>query len=266
MPESPLEKLLARKNTSLKATLDQIIALAGKPVGIYDPAGRLLWGHALSNPRHRHPIEHESTALGYVAGDIGSDAVAAFLNYAVQSELEKRLLSSEILDNYRELNVIYGISKKVASFFKLESMADSVFQAVQRLIQASGGAILLHEPETGRLVTAATFGESHVEPCRLIAQDVMRVGKAEILNDAPSDPRYLPDDTRIHALVCAPLRAGGKMTGVILLVSTEACTYTAADLKLLSAVALQVAPAFDYVRAYQRELQAIDQDETGWRV
>jgi GAF domain-containing protein len=103
-------------------------------------------------------------------------------------------------------------------------------------------------------------------------QSILDRGIAEIVNDPAADPRVspprihtphtMPDtpdpiphtphptpdtpDPSLHSVLCAPLRGGQSIVGVIALAnSTPGASYSAANLKLLNTIALQTAAAFE---------------------
>jgi serine phosphatase RsbU (regulator of sigma subunit) len=57
------------------------------------------------------------------------------------------------------------------------------------------------------------------------------------------------------SLMCAPLKAENKVVGVLLLMSEAPRTFTAGDLKLLNAIAMQTAPAIEIAHLHQVELE-----------
>jgi GAF domain-containing protein len=59
-----------------------------------------------------------------------------------------------------------------------------------------------------------------------------------------------------RSLVCAPLKVGEKVIGVIVLASTLPMAYEARELKLLNTLALQTATAIENARLFERTVQA----------
>jgi len=81
---------------------------------------------------------------------------------------------------------------------------------------------MLLDEETGALNTAAGFGA--VLPALTgfrrgmgILGSVAESGVAEIVNDVAEDPRRAVQQTAIVSLLCAPLRVGERVIGVIAL-------------------------------------------------
>jgi sigma-B regulation protein RsbU (phosphoserine phosphatase) len=86
-------------------------------------------------------------------------------------------------------------------------------------------------------------------------------GIGEVVNDTSADPRRVRAQTTIAALICAPMKVGEKVTGVIALGSTEPIAYTAADLKLVNTLALQAATAIENARLFERTIHAARERE-----
>ena len=66
-------------------------------------------------------------------------------------EVERKALGAEVLHLYREVNLIYGFSEKLAALLDLERVARLTLQQARHLIAATDGAIMLLDDETGAL-------------------------------------------------------------------------------------------------------------------
>jgi sigma-B regulation protein RsbU (phosphoserine phosphatase) len=78
----------------------------------------------------------------------------------------------------------------------------------------------------------------------------------EIVNDVMGDPRRINAVLDVRSLVCAPLKVGEKVIGVMMLASTLPMAYEARELKLLNTLALQTATAIENARLFERTVQA----------
>jgi len=79
-----------------------------------------------------------------------------------------------------------------------------------------------------------------------LAASILERGTAEIVNDCIADERVPNSGQLLKAVICAPLRAGQRTVGVIMLGnSAEDAPYSAADLKLLNTIALQTAASIE---------------------
>jgi len=90
----------------------------------------------------------------------------------------------------------------------------------------------------------------------VIACHVLQEGKAEIVNDVQSDPRYIqPGENMIHSLICAHLTTQSGKIGVINISSTNPVEYTAQDLKLFTALTSQAAAAIENALLHENKLR-----------
>ncbi len=246
--------------------VEEIAGALGTPVAVEDAEGRLLFGARSTDGGARHPIALDGTTVGCVSGEPPARVVATLLEHLLSKESERKALGSEVLHLYREVNLIYSFSEKLAAMLDLERVASLTLQEARQLIAASDGAIMLLDEETGALSTLAGFGGAlpHLtgfERGKGVIGSIAASGIAEIVNDVASDPRRMRDGTGVHALMCAPLKVGERVIGIIALGSATPTAYTAAALKLLNTLALQTATAIENARLFERTIQAARERE-----
>lgn len=242
--------------------------LAGAPgvVAVEDAGGRLVHGRPVNGDAPRLPVTHDGAALGWVAGAGVTPGLVALLEHLAAKEGERRALGTEVLQLYREINLIYSFSEKLAALLDLEQVARLTLQQARHLIVATEGALMLLDEESGALATVASFGDelptlSGFRRGRGIVGAVAETGVAEVVTDVDADPRRVSERTAMKALMCAPLKIGERVTGVIALGSTIPMAYTAAELKLLTTLALQAATAIENARLFERTVQAARERE-----
>ncbi len=281
MPSVPLRALISPKSSGF-AALTALLETAGANLSIVDPSGNVLLGEPCSegadHANFRTEVQSEDATLGFVCGPAASaNALAELLKYMAARESERRAMASEVLNLYREVHLIEHLSEELAALLNLSSVSQSALEQAQRLIPATHGGILVMENAAGTLSTAASFGPAGyaigsgpLAPESRFAASILERGTAEIINDCAGDPRALDAERTLHALICAPLRAGLRTVGIIALANTDpGASYSAANLKLLNTIALQTAAAIanallcaemvDAARAreaYAAELQA----------
>jgi serine phosphatase RsbU (regulator of sigma subunit) len=235
-----LKSLLSRRSGNL-AVVGTMLETLGGGVGVVDASGALVMGVDRAGAS-RIPIAVEEGALGFVVGPVAiATAVATLIQQLAAKEAENRSLAGEVLHLYREVHLIEQLSEQLAALLNAPAVSESALAQAQRLISASHGCLLIMDQADGSLHTAACFGPQGagaLAPNSQFAASVLERGIAEIVNDYHTDG--------LHALMCAPLRAGQRTAGVIALASdTEGASYTAADLKLLNTIALQTAAALE---------------------
>ena len=248
--------------------LSALAAALATPVTVEDAEGRLLHGQPQAADASRHAITSDGSGIaGWVSGTTEPAAFASLLGHLLSKESERKALGAEVLHLYREVNLIYSFSEKLAAaLLEVEGVARLTLQEARHLIAASDGAIMLLEEESGVLTTVAGFGDVLPQLNGLrrgegIVGAITRSGIAEIVNHVLADPRRMTDNVGIRALLVAPLKVGERVIGVIALGSAEVDAYAAADLKLLNTLALQTATAIENSRLFERTVQAANERE-----
>jgi serine phosphatase RsbU (regulator of sigma subunit) len=265
MSRIALRQIIGRQPDTA-AVVSAIAEALGSGVAVVDADGRLLHGDAPPVPAlARFPVTHEQASLGWVSG-AGAGSVATLLEHLIAKEVERKALGAEVLHLYREINLIYSFSEKLAALLDLDRVARLTLQQARHLIVATDGVVMLLDEKTGALAAIAGFGEEMpaLAGFRLghgIVGAVAASGVGEIVNDVDRDERRVTDQTTVKALICAPLRVGERVIGIIAIGSTIPMSYTAAELKLLTTLALQTATAIENARLFERTVQAAQERE-----
>ena len=84
---------------------------------------------------------------------------AALLEHLVAREGERKALGAEVLHLYREINLIYSFSEKLAALLDLERVARLTLQQARHLIVATDAVIMLLDDASGALTSVAGFGD-----------------------------------------------------------------------------------------------------------
>jgi serine phosphatase RsbU (regulator of sigma subunit) len=236
----------------------------GGPVTVADASGRTVFG--VASDADRFPVTHDGKDIGSVSGHPQAGVIAHLLQFLAGEESERKSLGAEVLHLYREVNLIYSFSEKLAALLDLERVAALTLQEARHLIVATDGVILLLDDDTGALSSLAAFGDELPALSGLvrgtgIIGSVVATGVGEIVNDVVGDARRVQAVVDIRSLVCAPLKVGEKVIGAIALASTLPMAYEARELKLLSTLALQSATAIENARLFERTVQAAEERE-----
>jgi len=265
MTHIALRQIIGRRSDA-RTLVDTIVDALGSPVAVEDTEGRLLHGQAASNGASRFPILHEAASIGWVSGSDRAAVIAALLAHLTDREGERKALGAEVLHLYREINLIYSFSEKLAALLDVEGVAELTLSEARHSIVATDGAVMLLDESTGDLATVAGFGDElpHLTGFtrgRGIIGSVAATGIGEVVNDVDGDPRRTVEHTTIKALFAAPLKVGERVIGVIALGSTMPMAYTAAELKLVNTLALQSATAIENARLFERSMLAAQERE-----
>lgn len=256
---------IVTRQKDARALLSAFQAALGGAMSVSDAEGRLLHGAPAVAGTTRHAVRYESRDLGWVEGTDGARAVADLLEHLVAREAERKALGAEVLHLYREINLIYTFSEKLAALLDLERVAKLTLQEARHLIVATDGVVMLLDETTGALSSVAAFGDvlSTIGDFRRgegIIGTVAATGIAEVVDDVDGDPRRVTD-TSLRSLICAPLKIGERVIGVLALASTQPIGYTAADLKLLNTLGAQTGTAIENARLFERTVEAARERE-----
>jgi serine phosphatase RsbU (regulator of sigma subunit) len=265
MAKAALRHLLGPRGDA-EAVVSALVAALATPLTIEDADGRLLHGQPQAAGAARHAVTHDGANVGWVSGPAQTSALAGLLGHLISKESERKALGAEVLHLYREVNLIYSFSEKLAALLDLNRVADLTLQEARHLISASDGAIMLLDEASGDLSTVAGFGPAlpHLIGFKRgtgVIGAVAGNGVAEIVNDVEADPRRVVDASGVRALLCSPLKVGEKVIGVIALGSSMPAAYKAAELKLLNTLALQTATAIENARLFERTVHAAQERE-----
>ena len=257
MPAITLKRLIKKGAYSV---LNDIIKATGATITIQDRDYRILMGDDDKRLLGGYPVELSGEVIGWVSGGDKASTVATLLTYLADKELERKTLGREALDKYKEINLLYNISEKIAASLDLKEVARLIIEEARRSITATGASVMLLNEQTKRLEIVSAFGKQYAEKANLTAGDgiagnVLLHGNAEIVNDVHSDPRYIDGTNGIKSMICAPLKTKNRSIGVINMSSDEPVFYKAADLKLLTILASQAASAIENAILHKKKLK-----------
>jgi CRP-like cAMP-binding protein len=139
----------------------------------------------------------------------------------------------------------------------VDETCNFILEEIKHLIPADNGSIMLLAEKEPSLFIKAAFGTEYNPKVRLgagegIAGDVLRTGKAELINDAPEDPRFKSGAAHIRSLLCVPLKWESHILGVINMSRSSEKLFTLDDLKLLHSVAVHASIAIENAKNYSR--------------
>lgn len=262
MIEVNLKKIVTKKEVN--AVLNYLTQETGTAIQIEDAAGKKLVGSG-DNFTNKYPIELSDKVIGWVLGEEKVVVAANFISYLVKQEFEKKALTNELLDKYREITLLHDIATQITASLDLKEVAQLVIEGVGKLIESTGGLILLLNQKTSHLEPLSTFGQAFPtqEPLKLgegIIGSIAQTGKGEIVNDVFSDPRFTHYQEPINSFICVPLKTKEQMIGVIFLWSNSTnennshnpSAYTSEDLKILTMFAFHAAVAIENALLYEQ--------------
>ena len=265
MAQVSLKRLITKKGETASSLIEMARAI-DPSIRVFDAQGDLLIGASDFGGAPKYTIEFEGEVLGWVVGDQPAASLAGLLAQLAARDAEKKSLANEVLGLYREINLLYNLSEKLAASLELEPVAGLALSQARTLIKASDGLVMLVDETSHKLKSVAVFGDesqiaNYLGCVDLIIDVVVETGKAEIVNDVRADPRYAECDSSLSSLLCAPLKVNQQVIGVIVLFSSTPILYMAADLKLLNTLASQAGPAIQSAIIYEKTLREAKERE-----
>lgn len=248
-----IKKLIHRKG--LLTVINNLLVSLRDPVIIEDTDGNLLLGNEEGERSAKCPVEVSGDIIGWVSGRGDVSSIARLLSYLAETELEKKDLARETLNKYKEINLLYDITEKIAVCLDLKEVAQLIIAEATGMIRSDSAALMLFSDVTGKLELISFLGRvadhiAVIEPGKGIIGGVFASGRAEIIHDVRSDSRHIKDYHSNTSILCAPLKVKDKTIGVINIGSKETFHYTAADMKLLITLATQVAAFIENARLF----------------
>jgi GAF domain-containing protein len=172
------------------------------------------------------------------------------------------------LDGER-VELLYAVTRSLATFDDVDELVRFATRRLREVFGADGCAILLLDEKrrefcfpvasqrAGDAPSASTLSEVRFPADQGIAGAVLAGGEAILVNDAQNDPRFYAGVDRrtgvtTRTLLAAPLRSARGAVGVIEVVNPSASSLCADDLEFLSALASDVAVAYEKARLYAR--------------
>ncbi|MDX2006001.1 MAG: EAL domain-containing protein [Meiothermus sp.] len=226
-------------------------------------AGEALWGFIGFNSvrRRRTWDEAEVSVLRTAADSLGK---ALWREQAQQQLRQEQNRSRELLLQSRRNNERLELLLKLARTLKSDlDLPDLYRQVVETVAQTFGYELFsIYLWEDGELVMQHQVGYEfwleRIPAGEGVMYQCFTRGQPIWLADAQDDPRFIGMQPDIRSEIAVPLRAGGRVVGVINAESMTV-TYTEHDLEFLVAVADQISVALERSSAYNalREQEAL---------
>lgn len=192
-------------------------------------------------------------------------ALAPALDLAFEASREIEFFTSELSERFEEINLLYSISETLGSTLDMDSGAQKILGEVRDVMGAKRGSLWVHHLDDDTLHLAAQVGEDgRVEPLSpndpdAITSMVFREGRSIIASRRPTSAER---DAGGHgdSFLSVPIRyspgsGDSRTVGVINLIGRlDGGRFSAANQKLLAAIASQVGAAIENNRLVQESL------------
>ena len=205
------------------------------------------------------PLQVQGAVVGYLqAGGQGAAAANKALLQVIHTGLslllsrimESRGLAQEALERYREINLLYKIGETIGTSLDPEIIPELILQEAIQVVKSAVGCVLLAE-EAEELQLASSYGASASLQILVKAGETLYAtseGKtAKILTAG----QFSAPGQKLAAILSVPLQTSENILGLVLLGRVrEHSVFTAGELKLLTALASQVAVMMENARLF----------------
>jgi len=202
----------------------------------------------------RMPRSATASAIGNTR-ILGIDKTKLFQTIDRDPSLVFRLIES-MSARIRRLNDDFAQvrRKRLGLCIDVEETCNFVIEEAKNIIPAENGSIMLLDQQNKSLEIKAAFGAVWDPKETLaigegIAGDVINTGKAELVNNVSSDPRFKKGKAIIHSLLCVPLKWKGSAFGVINMSCSSQKLFSIEDLKMLRSLSIYASIAIENARS-----------------
>jgi len=124
----------------------------------------------------------------------------------------------------------------------VDEVCSMILEEVRKTVQAENGSVMLADDDRELAINAA-FGRKSEQRVRMkagqgIAGDVLRTGRAEMLNNVSMDARFVQGRVQIRSMLCVPLKCNNNILGVINMSNTSERMFGMDDLKAINSIAM----------------------------
>jgi sigma-B regulation protein RsbU (phosphoserine phosphatase) len=192
-------------------------------------------------------------------------ALTPALELAFESSREIEFFTAELSERFEEINLLYSISETLGSTLDMDTGASTILGEVRDVMGAKRGSLWVHQASDDSLNLAAEVGDDgRVEPLSphdpdAITSMVFREGRSIIASRRPTSAEREAgggDDSFLSVPIRYSQGSGESRTvGVVNLIGRlDGGRFSAANQKLLAAIASQVGAAIENNRLVQESL------------
>ena len=264
-----LKNILKREDAI--ALLQSLPDVLNCEICITDDGGKLLFGNEEPKKKNGYPVKLNNEVIGFVYGNEKTFFVARLLDHLLQKEAERKKLGAEVLNLYQQINLIFNFSEKLAQTIDAPSICSITLNEARHVIQSGNGIIVLWDEKRKKLQVLSSFGNSFFneetinEHLPLLLKIILS-GQSEIVTDTAELIEAAIILPAIQSVIYSALKVNHRIMGAIILASDKTVQYTAADLKLLTTLALQSSSAIESALLYEKNINEAKEREKAMRV
>ena len=268
MKEFNLKKFFSKKENF--ALLKNIDGISSGSFSILDAAGALAAGDTPAAENPSFPIKIEGEEIGRVMGKRGAEGAAEVLSYSIRSWSIQSSLAEEILQKYKEYDLLYNINDLMSLCPKPAEIANFIISELLKLIRFEYASIIIFNEADKTFYILSSYGKNYEgaeykKNIEKINSKVFKSGKGEIINKniekdwGGKKKIKIKSSGDAYSLIAVPLKTKGRDIGLINVCSFKDKTYyISSDFKILSTVASYAANSIEITRLYNIEKERAD--------
>lgn len=188
---------------------------------------------------------------------ISRDPTIAFKMLETMSQRIRRLDEEVSKLKENKLALVYA-------FMDVDETCNFILEEAKNIIRADNGSIMLIDDDKKSLSIKVAFGSEAEPKVRFlkgigIAGDVVKSGKAEMVNNVLMDSRFIQGALRIDSLMCVPLKYKDNVFGVINMSNSSEKLFSLDDFKLLCALSIYASIAIQNAKIFSNLKNVIDE-------
>ena len=138
-----------------------------------------------------------------------------------------------------------------------------VLDQAKSLVKAENASLMLLDDREKSLVIMAAFGVDREEKALLregfgIAGDVLKTGRAELINSVRSDQRFVESPIDIGSMLCIPLKCDTHILGVINMSHSSENHFSLDDLSVMTSLSFYASLALQNAKNFTSLKKATD--------
>lgn len=179
----------------------------------------------------------------------------SFLEYLISSELEKKDLVHEVLSKYKELNIFYGLSEKMAMALDVEELVNVAIKEARKDMQGDFAGLWFQFDPPSAFEKVYVWSADHYiikkEAVDEFIQELILKGESDILHEKDWMIKN-HKEMGLRALMVSPILIQDKLRGLFVMGSEQHLEYTSKDLKLFNAISFLMGVIIENKNLYKQ--------------
>lgn len=262
-----LKNILTR-NKEFEALFHSLLEKLHANIAIEDVDGNILFQYGTPNMENNASVKSENRELGKVKGDENAPLIAGILAFVMEQEMGRKNMGKEVLNLYKEINLIFNFSDKLANTIDIKTICETALNEAGHVIEMHYGTVVLwNDNDRGLKTQAATdntfFEQGIINKEFQFLRTIVLNGQSEIASDMEALRSRAVIPISVRSVMYSALRVKHRIMGAIIIGSEEEEKYNAASLKLLTSLALQASSAIESSLLYEKNIrESREREET----